>query len=219
MLGRISGREARVIAPPDSDTGHLLDRSAAGDAVARNKLLHRHRERLLRMITVRLDGRLAARLDPSDIVQDALADANAKLDSYLRDRPLPFYPWLRQIAWERLVHLHRRHIRAQRRSVVREEGISLSDRSAADLAQRLFASGSSPSRQALQRELMSRVRSALDALPEIDREVLVLRILEQLSVAETAQVLEISAGAVKMRYLRGLARLRAALGDLSEAQR
>jgi RNA polymerase sigma-70 factor, ECF subfamily len=208
-----------VIVAPDPDTGELLDRSAAGDTDARDRLLRRHRDRLKRMIAIRIDGRLAARLDPSDIVQEALAEADAKLDSYLSDRPLPFYPWLRQIAWERLVQLHRRHIRSQRRSVAREEAISLSDRSAAELAQRLLARGSTPSRQALRNEARVRVRAALDALPETDREVLVLRNLEQLSVADTAEVLGLSAGAVKMRHLRALARLREALDDLTEGKR
>ena len=88
-------------APPDSD--ELVRRSAAGDESARQQLLARHRSRLRQMIAVRLDRRVLARLDPSDVVQEVLMEAHKKLDGYLRDRPLPFYPWLRQIAWQRLV--------------------------------------------------------------------------------------------------------------------
>jgi len=205
-------------ATTEPDTGELLDRSAAGDTSARGRLLDRHRERLRRMIAVRLDPRLAARVDPSDVVQDALADADAKLDRYLCDRPLPFYPWLRQLAQDRLAQLFRRHIRAGRRSVGREKGISLSDRSAAELAERLFARGSSPSRHAIQSELRKRVRAALAALPQTDREVLVLRNLEQLSVAATAEVLGLTECAVKMRHVRALAKLRGALGNTSEGE-
>src|SRR4051794_11198000 len=108
---------------PEPDTELLLDRAAGagGDADARNRLLQRHRDRLKRMVAVRSDPRLAARVDPSDVVQEALADAAGKLDGYLRDRPLPFYPWLRRLAAERLVALHRRHVQARRRSVTREE--------------------------------------------------------------------------------------------------
>src|SRR5262249_15431535 len=105
--------------PPD--TQELLERSVAGDAMARQELLVRHRARLRRMVAVRLDRRLSARVDPSDVVQEALADAAQHLDDYLRDRPLPFYPWLRQFAWERVVKTHRDHIHAQRRSIIREE--------------------------------------------------------------------------------------------------
>src|SRR5947208_13646251 len=108
-----------ALADPDTDV--LVDRAASGDGSARQQLLVRHRGRLRQMVAVRLDPRLAARVDPSDVVQEALADAARKLDGYLRDRPLPFYPWLRRLAWERIVLLHRRHVRSQRRSVTREE--------------------------------------------------------------------------------------------------
>jgi RNA polymerase sigma-70 factor (ECF subfamily) len=199
------------------DSRELL-KSATTNAEARGELLDRYRDRLKRMVAVRLDPRLAPRIDPSDVVQDALAEADAKLDRYLLDRPLPFYPWLRQIAWERVVHLHRRHIGARRRSVGREEGISLSDRSAAELAERLFAHGSSPSQKMLRDELRAKVRAAIDSLADTDREVLVLRHLEQLSVAETAEVLGVSVGTVKMRHVRALARLRALWDDRSEGK-
>src|SRR4051794_14464625 len=104
----------------DPDTDLLLRRAARGEEEARHRLLERHRDRLRRMVAVRLDPRLAARLDPSDIVQEALADAHQKLDQYAHERPLPFYPWLRRLAWERVVQAHRYHGRA-RRSVDREE--------------------------------------------------------------------------------------------------
>src|SRR5262245_8049497 len=111
------------------DTEQLLAQASHGDAAARSQLLQRHRGRLKRMVAVRADPRLAARVDPSDVVQETLAEANARLDAYLRDRPLPFYPWLRQLAQQRLIDLHRRHVRARRRSVTREE-VDLPDRSA-----------------------------------------------------------------------------------------
>src|SRR5438105_15692238 len=119
-----------------ADTEHLLERVAAGDCAARDQLLRRHRHRLGRMVAVRFDPRLAARVDPSDVVQETLAEAAANLDRYLQDRPLPFYPWLRQLAQRRLIDLHRRHVQARRRSVTREVG--LPDHSALALADRLF---------------------------------------------------------------------------------
>src|SRR5262245_41734828 len=103
------------------DTEQLLRQAAGGDAAARQALLERHRPRLLRMVALRLARRLAARLDPSDLVQESLAEADRQLGDYLSARPLPFYPWLRQIAWLRLVQAHRRHVQASKRSVLREE--------------------------------------------------------------------------------------------------
>src|SRR6478752_6948618 len=123
------------MAADELDTNQLLDRAGQGDGEAR--------QRLRQMVTVRLDRRLAARLDPSDIVQEALADAARGLDDYLRDRPVPFYPWLRRFAWERLVEVNRRHLQARRRSVAREEQLELHlpDQSARALAERLFDKG------------------------------------------------------------------------------
>jgi RNA polymerase sigma-70 factor (ECF subfamily) len=165
------------------------------------------------MVAVRFDPRLAARVDPSDVVQESLAEAAANLDRYLRDRPLPFYPWLRQLAQRRLIDLHRRHVQARRRSVAREAGpTGLPDHSALALAERLFARTPSPSARLRARERRDRLRAALEALPEQDREVLVLRILEGLPTRETAAVLGIGEVAVRSRQVRALDRLRALLG-------
>jgi len=192
------------------DTDQLLDRAGQGDDQARQQLLARHRRQLQRMVAARLDRRLAARVDPSDVVQEALADAARKLDGYLRERPLPFYPWLRRLAWERLVKLHRRHLRSHRRSIDREEAgvLDLPEGSAVELANRLIDIRSGPGERLLREELRGRVRTALDRLPANDREVLVLRYLEQLRHDDIAAILGITVGAVKVRHVRALERLR-----------
>jgi RNA polymerase sigma-70 factor (ECF subfamily) len=164
------------------------------------------------MVAVRMDPRLAARVDPSDLVQEALMDAHQKLADYIRRRPLPFYPWLRRLAWECVVRLHRRHLQADRRSVLREQQPALPDESTAELADRLGGMASSPSGQAVRQELRDRLRCALAKLGERDREVLVLRYLEQLPTADIAAVLGISPGAVRVRHTRALTRLHALLG-------
>lgn len=196
----------------EAETEALLARACAGDPAARQQLLEQHRDRLRRLVAVHLDRRVAARADASDVVQEALADAARKLDGYLRDRPLPFYPWLRQLAWERLVKLRRLHT-ADRRSVDREEPPDLPDASAEQLAQRLVASVTGPVQRLVREELWARVRTALDRLSAADREVLILRHAEQLSTREAAAVLGVSEAAVKSRHLRALERLREALGD------
>src|SRR5947209_3870860 len=197
-----------------TDTEHLLERAAAGDCAARAQLLQRHRRRLGRMVAVRFDPRLAARVDPSDVVQETLAEAAANLDRYVRERPLPFYPWLRQLAQRRLIDLHRRHVQARRRSVTREVGpTGLPEHSALALADRLFARLSSPSAGLRRQERRDRVRAALAALPEQDREVLVLRILEALPTRETAAILGISEVAVRSRQVRTLDRMKVLLGS------
>jgi RNA polymerase sigma-70 factor (ECF subfamily) len=202
-----------MTADPASETDRLIRQAAGGDRAARQELIALYRERLRRMVAVRIDGRLAPRLDPSDVVQEALAEADRHLDAYLEDRPLPFYPWLRQFAWQRLQHMHRLHVVARRRSVAREEPweMPLPDRSALDLARHLLDSGTSPSRRLIRSELRQRVQDALARLDPRDREVLVLRYLEGLKTDEIAAILGIRAGAVKMRHLRALERLRGLL--------
>jgi RNA polymerase sigma-70 factor (ECF subfamily) len=201
-----------TVANPASDTDQLLIRAAAGDRSARGQLLERHRKKLQRMVALRLDRRLAARVDPSDVVQEALADAARRLDDYLRERPLPYYPWLRRLAWDRLDKAHRRHT-AGRRSVGREEPPTLPDESALKLAERLLAPDTDPARAALRKERRQRVRALLERLAAGDREVLVLRFLERLSTDEAAAVLGISPGAIRLRLMRALERLRQYLGD------
>lgn len=191
-----------------SETDKLLSRAAEGDPSARQQLLVRHRDRLQRMVAVRMDRRLAVRFDPSDVVQDVLAEANRELSDYLRRRPVPFYPWLRQLAWDRLVDLHRRHVAAAKRSVTREvPTMALPDESMVALADRMFARGSSPSDHAIRQETRDRVRAAISQLAERDREILVLRHLEQLSTGQTASVLGITEAAVKARHVRAIERL------------
>jgi RNA polymerase sigma-70 factor (ECF subfamily) len=203
---------------PQPDTEELLRQAAHGDPGAREGLLTRHRGRLRKMVAWRLDRRLVARVDPSDVVQEVLAEADRKMDRYFRERPLPFLPWLRSLAGEHLAALYRRHVRARGRSVLREEPglLHLPDESVAELAARLVTSATSPTQRVLREELRERVRHALGQLLERDREVLVLRNLEQLSVADTAEVLGVSAGAVKVRHLRALERLRALLDGEGE---
>jgi RNA polymerase sigma-70 factor, ECF subfamily len=195
------------------DTDWLVEQARRGDAEARKGLMERHRSRLRQMVRLRLDSRLAARMDPSDVVQEALTSAYLRLDDYLRDPPLPFYPWLRQIAWDCLVQLHRRHVTARRRSVTREEvwQPGLSSDSVLRLSQRLVSRGSSPSNYVLRQELRERLQAALAKLAPNDREILVMRNLEQMPAAEIAAVLGIKEGTVRVRHLRALERLRALL--------
>jgi RNA polymerase sigma-70 factor (ECF subfamily) len=199
----------------DSEIEALIERASRNEPAACQELLGRHRQRLRQMIAVRIDHRLAARLDPSDVVQEVFLDALGKMPDYLRERPLPLYPWLRQLAWERLAKLHERHIQAQRRTTTREarwDG-ALPDESALALVDQLVAPGSSPSKQVLRHEMLSRVQAALARLREQEREVLVMRYLEQLSIREIAAVLGITESGVKSRHLRALQRLHGLLSN------
>jgi RNA polymerase sigma-70 factor, ECF subfamily len=193
----------------------LMDRAMRGEESARHALLDLHRNDLRRMVQARLDPRINVRVDASDVVQDALIDAWRRLDGYLRDRPLPFLPWLRQIVGDRIIDTHRRHISSKCRGIQREERLEISDESADVLARQLFTSDMSPSNVLERKEVQARLKQALLALPPKDREILIIRHIEQLSAAEIAARLGITEGAVKARLLRALLRLRGQMGSES----
>jgi RNA polymerase sigma-70 factor, ECF subfamily len=188
----------------------LLDRASSGDSLARQQLLARHREQLLRMVARRIDSRVAARIDASDVVQDALIEANRKLDAYLRDRPLPFFPWLCRLAFEHIRQMHRHHLGTQMRAVAREVTTNpgLADDSSTRLLDRLIASGTSPSAQMVRQEQVGRALQHLGRLAPNEREILVMRYLDDLSFAEIAATLGISEDTAKIRHYRALVRIR-----------
>jgi RNA polymerase sigma-70 factor, ECF subfamily len=215
-------RRDRRIVPTirEPDTEELVRQARRGDSTAASRLIDRHRARLRRMVAVRMDPRLVTRLDPSDVVQEALLEAHRQLPTYLQDSPMAFYPWLRQIAWNRLVDLHRRHVLARHRSVNREVSLErqIADQSASRLAELLLSRESGPISRMLREEIRNRVHDAIGRLPAEFREVLILRQLEQLSIAEISAVLGIPEGTVKSRHFRGLAELRALLEDYRHSE-
>ncbi len=93
-----------------SETNRVLEQAAQGDGQILGKLLARHQARLRRMVALRLDRRLQGRIDPSDVIQEAYVEASARLDDYLHNPDMPFFLWLRFLAGQKLVTLHRHHL-------------------------------------------------------------------------------------------------------------
>ena len=204
---------------PDSvETQRLLEQVQAGDAQARDQLLARHRTFLHRIVELRLDPRLRARVDASDVVQEVQIDAFRRLPDYLQRRPMPFRLWLRKTAQERLLKIQRRHLEAGRRAIGRE--VPLPMESSLVLGRQLLASASTPSQHLDRSEVAGRVREAVAQLSETDREVLVLRNFEGLSNAEIGFLLGLDADSVSKRHGRALLRLRKLLQEsgLEESQ-
>lgn len=194
---------------PNDKTENLIARARAGESRAGQELLMQHHAKLRRMIVVYLDPRLSARIDPSDVLQEVLTCAATRLPDYLEHRPIAFYPWLRQIVHNQLHDVHRRHVTAQRRAISREVqlGAQVNDLSAMHLAQRLVSREDSPSQQLNVKELQERVKRALSQISAGDRELLLMRCVEQLTVAEIGDVLGLSQSAVRSRLRRGLLKL------------
>src|SRR3954451_23947398 len=79
-----------------------------------------HRDRLRRMVRLRMDRRLQGRIDPSDVLQEAYLDVARRTREYLANPAMPVFLWLRWITGEKLLVLHRRHLGAQIRDVDQE---------------------------------------------------------------------------------------------------
>ena len=177
------------------------------------------RAKLRRMVEFRLDRRLQGRIDASDVLQDAFLEASQRFEEYRRQPPMPVFLWLRFLVAQRLTTLHRRHLGVQARDASLEVSLSsgpLPAACSAALAAQLLGSFTSPSAAAVRAERAARLQEALNAMDPIDREVLSLRHFEQLSRAETAQVLAITESAAGKRYLRAVQRLKKLLADLDE---
>ena len=199
--------------PNSPDTQQLLDRAKQGEAGAVERLLEVHREPLRRMIGLRLDPALAARVDASDIVQDVLLEAHRRLQDYLRKPAMPFHLWLRHIARDHIIDAHRHERLAQRRSVDREQPLHAArpNESSFEWAAQLFDQEPTPASAAMKQEMERRVQEAIGKLGEDDREIILMRYVEQLPNQDVAQALGLTEAAASMRCLRAVRRLQALL--------
>jgi RNA polymerase sigma-70 factor (ECF subfamily) len=189
-----------------------------GDRKALAEIFMAYRERLHRMVRLRLDRRLHGRVDASDVLQEAFLDITKRFDSYVADPKMPVYLWLRFLTGQTLQQLHRRHLGTQMRDAGREISLyrgALPQASSVSLAAQLFGKITSPSQAAVRAETQLIIQEALNSMDLIDREVLALRHFEELTNNETAEVLGLSKAAASNRYVRALRRLRKVLNPPS----
>ncbi len=203
----------------DDGEGTLrLEAAARGDRAAWGAVLAQQRERLRRMVALRMDRRLQGRVDPSDVIQDAYLEAARRLPEYVRESaPMPLFLWLRYLTAQALQTLHRRHLGAQGRDAGRDisiDGGRIPQATSAALAAQLLGHDTRASEAAIRAERKLRLEEALNSMDLIDREVLALRHFEQLSNAECARVLKLSESAATKRYIRALRRLKETLTGL-----
>lgn len=174
----------------------------------------RFRSYLLLLARVRLDPRVRAKVDASDVVQQTLLEAHRDAGQFRGRTVGEQAAWLRQILARNLVNVLR-DLRRDKRDVARERPLQAAlDESAARLEVWLAAGGSSPSRQAERQERAVRVAQALAELPEGQREAVVLRHWHGCSLAEIAERLGCTTAAVTGLLHRGLRKLRHQLRDL-----
>lgn len=200
----------------ESESG-LLRRVKDGDEGALVVLFARHRDRLRRMVRIRLDRRLQGRVDASDIIQEAHIEVHRRAGQYLREPAMPAFLWFRFLVGERLLHAHRRHLGTQMRDAGQEISLhqgAFPQATSVSLAALLLGRLTSPTRAARRAEMQVRLQTILNQMDPIDREVLTLRHFEELSNSETARVLGLEKTAASNRYIRALKRLKDVLATM-----
>jgi RNA polymerase sigma-70 factor (ECF subfamily) len=198
------------------ETLALLERAAGGDSSAMSALFERYRIRLKKMVRVRLNRRLQGRVDDSDVLQDAYVEATRRLQEYLSGPRAPFFLWLRQITSQKLLDAHRRHLGAQARDARLELTLHwgrLPVASSVFLAAQLLGRLTSPSEAAVKAETRLALQEALGRMEDNDREILALRVYEDMSNQEAAEELGIDEKAASKRYVRALQRLQKILAE------
>jgi RNA polymerase sigma-70 factor (ECF subfamily) len=202
---------------PSGESSALRRRIGTGDESALVEVFARHRDRLKRMVNLRLDRRLRGRIDASDVLQEAYLEVARRAREYVSSPSMPVFLWLRWITGQKLLTLHRRHLGSRIRDVGLEVSLhhgALPQATSVSLAAMLLGRLTSPTRAAIRAELQSRLQEVLNAMDPIDREVLTLRHFEDLNNNETAHVLGISKTAASNRYVRALKRLKDALAGI-----
>jgi RNA polymerase sigma-70 factor (ECF subfamily) len=197
---------------PSTDSALATSATKAVSATQElTELFDRYRSRLKLMVHLRLDRRLQARVDSSDILQEAFLEATERYSRYKEDPTMPPFLWLRFLVGQRLVMMYRRHLDVKARAAGREVSLfhgALPQANSESLAAQLLGKLSSPSQVAMRSELQVRLQEALNSMDEVDREVLVLRHFEQLTNAEVAQTLNLQQRTASKRYVTALRRLK-----------
>jgi RNA polymerase sigma-70 factor (ECF subfamily) len=177
------------------------------------KRLERCRPYLRALARLHLDERLRSKLDPSDVVQQALLQAHANRNQFRGDSDEELRAWLRRILANALAEAARR-FSAEARDVARERSLQYDlDRSAGRLEAWLAAEGSSPSQHVSEEEQFLRLAAALTDLPEDQRQAVELHHLLGLSVAEVGERLGRTRAAVVGLLVRGMKKLRRLLAE------
>jgi RNA polymerase sigma-70 factor (ECF subfamily) len=197
-----------------SDWPRLLRRAKEGDGDALGRLLETYRRYLALLARLQISRRLQGKIDPADVVQDVMLEAHRNLALFRGADERGFVAWLRRILADRLTNLVRHYQGTKRRDVRLEREIAAAvDDSSRVLDGGLASRQSSPSERAARCEQAVLLADALDQVPDDQREVLVLRHLEELTFPEIAARMDRTVDSVKGLWTRGLDRLRRILGE------
>jgi len=153
--------------PGPHQTDETIARLRQGKQAALADLFGQHRDRLRRMVDIRLDRRVGGRVDPSDVLQETFLEASRQLDGYLAELPMPPFLWLRFLTGQRLMATHRHHLGTQKRDAkldVRLSGTRLPQVQSESLSCQLTCRLTTPSQAVARLELQAGLQAMLDGL-------------------------------------------------------
>lgn len=162
------------------------------------------------LVELRIDRRVRARVDASDVVQEAFAEAVRRFPAYEKERKMSPYVWLRFLTLQQLTIAHRRHLGVQARTATLEQPLNFEGETSLEsgaIAVCLADDEITPSETVSRAEQIKQMTDALDEMEPLDREVLVLRHFEHMEHAEIGELLNLSADAVSSRYRRALTKI------------
>lgn len=199
------------MSPEPDNIPQLIAQFTAGEDAALASLFTHFKGRLERIVRFRLDHRMAGRVSPADVLQEAYISASKRTEHFREKPDMPFFVWLRLLVHQQLADLHRQHLQAEMRDVRREISLEqqpISPHTSMAMAAQLVGHNTSPSQAFSRVERISSLERALNQMEPIDREVIALRHFEELTNAEVAQVLNIGTAAASKRYVRAIKRMK-----------
>ena len=197
---------------PADNVVRWLAAARDGSNEALGQLLEVYQGYLLMVARRELATELQAKGGASDLVQETFLDAQRGFAQFQGTTEAELRAWLRRLLLNNLSNFTRRFRGTAKRQTATERALEAGS-SSRDWTEGLIADSSSPSELAMAHERAQAVQQALTRLPEDYRRVILLRNVDGLSHEEVAERMERGAGAVRMLWVRALARLRDELGD------
>ena len=186
----------------------LLDQARRGDREALGRLLEAQRPALHRLAERQLGGRVAVRVDASDVIQQTFLEAHRSFPQFAGLDARDLAAWLQGILGHKVAGAVRDHALLQKRDVRRDRSLDDSGGGAGPLKQQLDAGLSTPSQKAIRGEEARRLSEALTLLPDDQREAVRLRHLEGWALADIARHLGRTPAATAGLIKRGMQALR-----------
>ena len=194
----------------------LLIAARGGDSRALGDLLSNYRNYIVLLARTQLHQHIQAKADPSDLAQEVCLAAHENIGDFKGQNAQEFAAWLRGILSNILAMQIRKYLGTQKRDIRLEQAIDQGLNSASGFLREcsgIAGDATSPSRQFARNEAFLELAAAIESLPNDYRQVIVLRHIDGLPFVEVAQLMNRSVDSVEKLWVRGLAKLRAAMTE------